>query len=422
MSKFRSIVNFHYFQYLLIIMLVPLLITGPFLPDVICVFLAILCIIYKNEIISNFYNKKIFLIYLYFIIILILSSLFSNYVKLSLSTSLFYFRFILFSLAFSLILKKNIKNINIFFLIGTIAIVFLAINNIIQYCFNIDLFGNVPVAAESGRYSGLFGDWLVAGSFLTRLMFIGLIYFICSSKLKKFSTILIFFYFTIEILGIFLSGERTSFFMLIVNILIFLFYYKDSKKIFFALLFFIPILIFGFIQINSKAQMRMFEVTQNQLFQDNKVHAFSKIHQSHYTVALHMFEDSKLIGHGARSFRWVCNEDRYLIYNGCSTHPHNFYIQLLAETGLLGFFPLFIFYLYIIFRFVKTYLLKEKKEVFFIKLLLYQTIIVNLFPLMPNGNFFNNWLNIVNYIPIALIIFFESLNKKEEKYLIKNFK
>jgi O-antigen ligase len=135
-----------------------------------------------------------------------------------------------------------------------------------------------------------------------------------------------------------------------------------------------------------------------------------------------MFKDSPLIGHGVKSFREACKETRYAHYNGCTTHPHNFYMQFLAETGLLGFFFLILFYFYILFKFIKIFLKKIRNNIDLTKLILYQAVIVNLFPFMPSGNFFNNWMSIVLYIPVALIIFFENLNNKNQKYLIKNFK
>jgi O-antigen ligase len=319
-------------------------------------------------------------------------------------------------------MKENIKIINLFFLISALTAIFLSINIIIQYCFNVDLFGNTPPAAEYGRYSSLFGDWLVGGGFLTRIMFLGVIYILFIFNLKKNMSSIIFSYLVIITFGIFLSGERTSFFMLIINIMLFSFYLKSFREM--ALKFFICFifLFLFFTNINPVVEKRMFEATKNQILENNKINMFSKIHQSHYVVAFNMFKDRPFLGHGVKSFREACREERYIHYNGCATHPHNFYIQFLAEMGLLGFGFLLLFYLYIIYQFTKNLLKKNKNNIDLVKLILYQTLIVNLFPLMPNGNFFNNWLNVVMYIPLALIIFFETLTKKDETYLIKKFK
>ena len=58
-----------------------------------------------------------------------------------------------------------------------------------------------------------------------------------------------------------------------------------------------------------------------------------------------MFLDNKIFGQGPKSFRYLCNDDRFKINKwSCSTHPHNYYIQLLAETGLIGFFTVFLIF------------------------------------------------------------------------------
>jgi len=413
--------NFSNFQNLLIFILIPSLITGPLLSEIICIILSLIFLfnLYRNFNLE-FINKKIFLAYALFTVSLIFSSILSKYTKLSLETSIFYFRFIIFALAFSIILRENIKNVRLFFFISTVTLVFLAVNIIIQYCFNIDMFGNIP--STSGRYSSLFGTELIAGGFLSRFMFLGVIFILFISEInKKYISYFLFFYLILNICAIFLSGERTAFFILILNILIFIFFLESFRKIIFVLLLCTPILGLIFIKINPDAKERIFDSTKKQIFVDNKINIFSEVYESHYVVALNMFKDRPLVGHGPKSFREACKETNYVHYNGCATHPHNFYMQFLAETGLLGFCFLVSLYFYIIFKFVKIFF-KKKNNLDLVKLILYQTVIVNLFPLMPSGNFFNNWISIVLYIPVALIIFFESLNDKNEKYLIKNFK
>ena len=74
-----------------------------------------------------------------------------------------------------------------------------------------------------------------------------------------------------------------------------------------------------------------------------------------------MFKDKPIVGHGSGLFRFLCEDDKYYFNSlSCSTHPHNFYIQLLAENGILGLLiPLF--YLFII-KFFYTALSKELQK------------------------------------------------------------
>jgi len=70
-----------------------------------------------------------------------------------------------------------------------------------------------------------------------------------------------------------------------------------------------------------------------------QIYIFSKTHQEYYTSAYKMFLDNKILGVGVKNFRVVCNNERYYVDGKmvCNTHPHNTYIQILAELGIVGF-------------------------------------------------------------------------------------
>jgi hypothetical protein len=102
---------------------------------------------------------------------------------------------------------------------------------------------------------------------------------------------------------------------------------------------------------------------------------------------------------------------KYIEYkNGCNTHPHNFLIQILGETGFFGF--LFYFYfLYKVISFIvknlyflyfKNQRLKSEKYMY-----LAGACLINFFPFTASGNFFNSWLCIIFCIPLGLLYYLE---------------
>jgi len=96
--------------------------------------------------------------------------------------------------------------------------------------------------------------------------------------------------------------------------------------------------------------------------------------------------------------------------NGCNTHPHNFLIQILGETGFFGF--LFYFYflykviLFIIknlyFLYFKNQRLKSEKYMYLVG-----ACLINFFPFTASGNFFSSWLCIIFCIPLGLLYYLD---------------
>ena len=107
-------------------------------------------------------------------------------------------------------------------------------------------------------------------------------------------------------------------------------------------------------------------------------------------------------------FRLICKEKKYQVgIKPCSTHPHNFYAQLLAETGVLGFSFLLIAFFYIFYctyRQLKSIFLKQKRYLSDYQVCLLSGILITIWPLSPNGNFFHNWLMVVYALPIGFYL------------------
>jgi hypothetical protein len=143
-----------------------------------------------------------------------------------------------------------------------------------------------------------------------------------------------------------------------------------------------------------------------------KINFFSQGHEGHMRAGLQIFNDNKLFGVGIKGFRYECGKDKYTLNNfyACTTHPHNTYIQLLAETGIFGFLFVLIFYIYLVFLALKFIFYKKYRNIKYnyYKVLVF-SLIANLFPFMPSGSFFNNWMSIIYFL---LLAFFMSEFKK----------
>ena len=87
----------------------------------------------------------------------------------------------------------------------------------------------------------------------------------------------------------------------------------------------------------------------------------------------------------------------------CSTHPHNTYIQLLSDIGILGFMFISFIFISILFNSLKIIYLGNFKNNPHVSAyyLVNIGIILNLLPFIPSGSFFNNWICYIIFYPIG---------------------
>lgn len=389
----------------------PSLITGPFLPDL---FLSLIALIYLIFCFHDFKTKiedKFVIMFIVFYFVLILTTVFSYKPFISLENSLFYFRYLFFSLAILLLLKSDDKFIKYLIFAITITFLIVYLDSFIQFTFGKNLTGySYDPRGGINSFFGTNEDGIL-GSFVVRLMpiYCSLLVFNFSDDKGFTKFIVIILLLSASLIALF-AQERSAFVLSLIPIFLYIF---CTNVFSFKLKFYLIVLfIFAFIltfYLNHEIYLRFFTAVKNQVFLNDKIYIFSELHTAHYKSALKMFMESPFIGIGPKMFRYYCDFNLFYVENSCSTHPHNIYMQLLAETGVLGFIFIFSLFLYTLGSVVRQFLrlnLTNKPILKSYQILMISSLLITLWPIAPTGSFFNNWINIIYFIPVPFIIFF----------------
>ena len=200
-----------------------------------------------------------------------------------------------------------------------------------NYKANAKEFFNMYVDNQVGRLSSLFGKELILGSFIQKILPIGILmsYFLFNKKI--FSKLFILFG-AIGTITIILSGERAAFilwfFFLFLSIFLLQIKFKYKAILFFFFIFF---LIFSVLFNKSIKDRFIYQLQEQIKFGENQeIKFFSRGHSNHINSSIKMLKDNVFFGQGPNIFRIKCSNPKFFVKDGCTTHPHNIYFQLLA--------------------------------------------------------------------------------------------
>lgn len=391
------------------------LVMGPLIAEInmfIINALFIFSIIKNKEYI--FFRNNYFYLFLVAWIYLIILSLISYFVLFSLKSSFFFLRFGIFYLALCYFFSKSEENFQykkkapmiLFFFI-----ILLLFDAVFQKFFNSNILGQIPA---SNRISSFFGDELVLGGYIARLLptIFAIFYFFKIEKIIKLLPLI----WIISIIVVIFSGEKAGFAQMIISTFLIIIFSARSIKIKIYSILTTTLLIIGLFYSAPNLQKRL---VKDYIYNTHGgKYLYSIMHNRHFSTAIRMFYSKPFLGYGPKNFRNHCADKKF--YSGewsCSTHPHNIYLQLLSETGII-FFSLIIFiFLYSSFKllllFKERFLYKEKDHLYNFKLFSTVGVFINLFPLSTSGNFFNNWFSIILFFVFSFFL----ISNRNTKYL-----
>jgi O-antigen ligase len=416
--KKESYHNYLLFASVLLVLIPPALISGPFIPDLFIVFISLIFLFIFNKKSTIFSLKSVFFrLFLIFYVYLIFTSVFSDNFYESIKPSITYVRFGFFSLAIAFILENKKDFIKHFYLIMCFTLVILMFDGYFQFITGKNIFGFKGVRPD--RLGGLFFDELILGSYLGKILPIFCTFYLLNKSYFNKYYILIFIL-LIYIL-VFLSGERAAFFTTTLYLIMVTPFLIGIKRA--VILFVLIFSIFSvFISTNKSFKSRYvdqmllhtFNIGRNDA---NPTTLFMPEHIGLFTSAIDIFKKNIFLGGGVKTFRINCkntvNEELMKLktvitsMSLCGSHPHNYYLQLLAETGLIGFLFILGIFIKLFFNYLKQvyYLIKKDKNVNKEYVAILSGIIIYIWPLTTTGSFFNNWICSILFLQIGIYLY-----------------
>ena len=360
----------------------------------------------------NIFDKILLFFFFYTFITLIfnfIETLYEtkNFEKIIIFKTISYLRFLILYFVIRILYLNKIIKIKLFYFSCAFFSVFVLLDIFIQYLFNKNLFG---MEAQHRHFSGVFGDEWIAGSYLQNFS----LFFLFSPFFHKikFEKKILFQLFSVILftIGIILSGNRMPLILFISSFTVYFYFQNKFRKYFYiSYLVFICFLTTIFFtnstfNINTKTFYKSSIVLLKTIYDyENMNEAPLKIWQKSHVTEFYcgrtVAQENLLLGGGIRSYRTYSK--------GCSTHPHNYYLEIIADIGLIGLIILMILAFKLFQRVKIKYMFFEKNNIPNLNYKLTPFVIFFLtefFPIRSTGSFFATNNSTMIYLMMGILV------------------
>ncbi len=338
-----------------------------------------------------------------------------------LNKSILFLRYLFLYFSLRLFVENKLIDFKIIFYSYSIVVSFVCIDIIFQFFNSKDLFGFI--SPYDHKNTGPFKAEAIAGGFIQRFSLFIFYTFIMFTSLKNLTSkvyLLTLFFFLISISIIF-SGNRMPLILFFLSIFLILTTNRTLKK--YLIHIFVLILLISFVTINSSSQLKAYYKS----FFDQSEKIFSLfsyrvtgigsdllydkrpayIHE--FDAGIGTFKLNKYFGGGIKSFRFNCPSRKIETINErttCNMHPHNYYLEILTDLGIVGFLIFIALILLILFKAYKALLYSNEKYIYSPFLYIF---IMEIFPIKSSGSFFTTNNSVIIFLSLGILVSFFSV-------------
>ena len=342
--------------------------------------------------------------------------------------SLLFLKYLFLYLSLRYLIEKEIINLKLFFITASLGSLFVCFDIYYQLINGKDIFG-YEIVDHGRKLGGPFGDELIAGGYIQRFSIFSFftISLFFSQNLKKYLKLIVPILLIIFITGIILSGNRMPLILFLFSLMLISIFHKQVRKYFLLFVFLFSIIFTVSIKFNEQVSNNfksfVFQITRiSNILMDKHIQSQSMPqYLKEFSTFYETWKLNKYIGGGIKNFRYYCHvrdnipDDPNFV---CNMHPHNYYLEILTETGIVGF-SIIILIIFILFKisFYDKYISRKFLQNNTLIVPFIFLLIAEIFPIKSTGSFFTTGNTTYIFVIMGVLV---GLIRKEN--LIENKK